>query len=54
MTIHKEGLPQCSVAGLDIGGTKTACVEGTLNGGIIQRIEMPMSINVSKRSILPS
>lgn len=29
-----------SVIGLDIGGTKTACVEGTLDGRILQRIEM--------------
>ncbi len=30
-----------TVLGLDIGGTKTACVEGTLDGSILQRIEMP-------------
>jgi glucokinase len=30
-----------SVAGLDIGGTKTACVEGAPNGKILQRIVMP-------------
>ena len=30
-----------TVFGLDIGGTKTACVEGTLDGRILQRIEMP-------------
>ena len=30
-----------SVIGLDVGGTKTACVEGTLDGRILQRIEMP-------------
>ena len=29
-----------SVIGLDIGGTKTACVEGTMDGRILQRIEM--------------
>jgi glucokinase len=28
------------VIGLDIGGTKTACVEGTLDGRILQRAEM--------------
>ena len=27
--------------GLDIGGTKTACVEGTLDGQVLQRMEMP-------------
>ena len=30
-----------TVIGLDIGGTKTACVEGTTAGGIVQRIEFP-------------
>ena len=30
-----------TVLGLDIGGTKTACVEGTLDGRILERIEMP-------------
>lgn len=30
-----------TVLGLDIGGTKTAVVEGTAAGGILQRIEMP-------------
>jgi glucokinase len=30
-----------SVIGLDVGGTKTACVEGTLDARILQRIEMP-------------
>jgi glucokinase len=30
-----------SIIGLDIGGTKTACVEGTLGATILQRVEMP-------------
>lgn len=30
-----------TVLGLDIGGTKTASVEGTLDGRILERIEMP-------------
>jgi glucokinase len=30
-----------TVLGLDIGGTKTACVVGTLDGKILRRIEMP-------------
>ena len=30
-----------TVAGLDIGGTKTACVEGAVDGTILQRIEVP-------------
>ena len=29
-----------TVAGLDVGGTKSACVEGALDGTILQRIEM--------------
>jgi glucokinase len=43
MGIHLEEIrfPQHTVAGLDIGGTKTACVEGTLDGRILQRIEIP-------------
>ncbi len=30
-----------SIVGLDIGGTKTACVEGAFDGAILQRLEMP-------------
>jgi glucokinase len=30
-----------TVAGLDVGGTKTACVEGALDGTILQRFEAP-------------
>jgi glucokinase len=37
----KTGRPLHTVAGLDIGGTKTACVEGALDGTIHQRIEIP-------------
>src|ERR1019366_9409420 len=36
-SVRKVGLS--SVVGLDIGGTKTACVEGAFDGRIIQRIE---------------
>jgi glucokinase len=32
---------QRTILGLDAGGTKTACVEGTSDGAILQRIEMP-------------
>lgn len=32
---------EASILGLDVGGTKTACIEGTLDGRILQRIEMP-------------
>ncbi len=31
---------QRTILGLDIGGTKTACVEGTQDGRIVQRVEM--------------
>jgi glucokinase len=34
-------LPPRSLIGLDVGGTKTACVEGTADGQILQRIEIP-------------
>jgi glucokinase len=34
-------IQSCSVAGLDIGGTKIAIVEGALDGRILQRSEMP-------------
>lgn len=30
-----------TIAGLDVGGTKTACVEGAFDGTILQRIELP-------------
>ncbi|HUN86567.1 MAG TPA: ROK family protein [Terracidiphilus sp.] len=34
--------PVCStVLGLDIGGTKTACVEGAVDSSILQRVELP-------------
>ncbi|HEY4973543.1 MAG TPA: ROK family protein, partial [Steroidobacteraceae bacterium] len=33
--------PLVSLIGLDIGGTKIACVEGTGSGEIVQRLEMP-------------
>jgi glucokinase len=34
-----------TVLGLDIGGTKTACVEGTARARILQRVEMPTRAN---------
>jgi glucokinase len=34
-------MPTRSLIGLDVGGTKTACVEGTADGQILQRIEIP-------------
>lgn len=33
--------PQRTILGFDIGGTKTASVEGTRDGRILQRVEMP-------------
>jgi glucokinase len=39
-TIHDGEASSRTVIGLDIGGTKTACVEGTLDGRILQRVEM--------------
>lgn len=35
-----------SIAGLDVGGTKTACVEGSFDGEILQRVEMPTHASV--------
>ncbi|HVZ82086.1 MAG TPA: ROK family protein [Terracidiphilus sp.] len=32
---------QATILGIDLGGTKTACVEGTVEGAILQRVEMP-------------
>jgi glucokinase len=33
--------PERTLIGLDVGGTKTACVEGTRSGSILQRAEWP-------------
>jgi glucokinase len=33
-------MPTRSLLGLDVGGTKTACVEGTADGQVLQRIEI--------------
>jgi glucokinase len=41
MSASTEVTGRCTILGLDIGGTKTACVEGTLGGEILERIEMP-------------
>lgn len=35
------GTGACTIAGLDIGGSKTACVEGAPDGRILQRSEIP-------------
>ena len=42
-----------SIIGLDIGGTKTACVEGTLDATILQRIEMPTHAQLPFHSTFP-
>jgi glucokinase len=41
MIASTEGTSRRTILGLDIGGTKTACVEGTMDGEILARIEMP-------------
>lgn len=42
-----------SIIGLDIGGTKTACVEGALDATILQRIEMPTNAQRSFHETFP-
>jgi glucokinase len=42
-----------TVIGLDIGGTKTACVEGALDGTILQRSEVPTRASEPFLWILP-
>jgi glucokinase len=44
---------RCTVLGLDIGGTKTACVEGTIFGEILQRSELPTRAAEPFASIFP-
>jgi glucokinase len=39
--MEKTSLTRHSIIGLDIGGTKTACVEGAFDGQILQRTEWP-------------
>jgi glucokinase len=46
-------LPSHSILGLDVGGTKTACVEGTSDGRILQRIEMPTQAELPFASVFP-
>ncbi|HEV7985184.1 MAG TPA: ROK family protein [Steroidobacteraceae bacterium] len=43
-----------SLIGLDIGGSKIACVEGDANGRILQRIEMPTEAARPFEATLPS
>jgi glucokinase len=42
-----------SIIGLDIGGTKTACVEGAFDATILQRIEMPTNALLPFRLTFP-
>ena len=42
-----------SILGLDIGGTKTACVEGAFDATILQRIEMPTHAQRPFQSTFP-
>ena len=42
-----------SILGLDIGGTKTACVEGAFDATILQRIEMPTQAQRPFQSTFP-
>jgi len=42
-----------SILGLDVGGTKTACVEGTPDGQILQRIEMPTRAELPFADVFP-
>jgi glucokinase len=44
---------QRTVLGLDIGGTKTACVEGTGAGRILQRVEIPTHATVPFSTTFP-
>jgi glucokinase len=43
-----------TILGFDVGGTKTACVEGTLEADILQRIELPTEANLPFAETLPS
>jgi glucokinase len=42
-----------SILGLDAGGTKTACVEGTPDGQILQRIEVPTRADQPFADVFP-
>ena len=51
--IHHGEISSRTVIGLDIGGTKTACVEGTLDGCILQRVEMQTHAKESFAATFP-
>lgn len=40
--------------GFDVGGTKTACVEGTVGGQILQRVEMPTNASEPFATTFPA
>jgi len=42
-----------TILGLDVGGTKTACVEGTLDGRILQRIEIRTQAQLPFAEVFP-
>jgi glucokinase len=42
-----------SILGLDIGGTKTACIEGAADGRVLQRVELPTRAEKPFAHILP-
>jgi glucokinase len=42
-----------TVLGLDMGGTKTACVEGSADGEVLQRIEIPTNAEAPFASTFP-
>src|SRR5271165_5424006 len=41
MAMETGGMATHTIIGLDVGGTKTACVEGTADGRILARAEWP-------------
>lgn len=43
-----------TILGFDIGGTKTAVVEGTLEGDVLQRVEMPTNAEVPFLDTFPA
>jgi glucokinase len=42
-----------SILGLDVGGTKTACIEGAPDGRILQRTEMPTQAHLPFADVFP-
>jgi glucokinase len=46
-------LLRSSILGLDVGGTKTACVEGSPDGRILQRLELPTQAHLPFADVFP-